>query len=97
MKSLIISQEVELEIEISAKYFKLQYDGLEILFLDEIENAFLKIQENPERYPIIEQRIRKFIIQRFPFNIFYEINKDGILILAVAHQKRKPDYWKSIK
>jgi hypothetical protein len=31
--------------------------------------------------------------QRFPFNIFYLPGESEIVIVAVAHQKRRPDYW----
>jgi hypothetical protein len=54
----------------------------------------MKIRKNPEMYPRIEPNIRKYVVQKFPFTIFYEIFPHEILILAVGHQKRKPHYWK---
>ncbi|MHA1611531.1 MAG: type II toxin-antitoxin system RelE/ParE family toxin [Promethearchaeota archaeon] len=58
-----------------------------------MEKAIMKIRENPERYPRVELNIRKYVVQKFPFTIFYETHSFEILILAVGHQKRKPNYW----
>jgi hypothetical protein len=75
-------------------FLKNQSDNLDQLFLNEIKACFQKIQANPERYQIIEQNIHKLVVTRFPFNIIYEIYPEEIVIIAFAHQKRKPDYWK---
>jgi hypothetical protein len=65
-----------------------------LVLLDEIEHALMKIRKNPEHFPQIKQNIRKYVIQKFPFNIFFEVFDEEILILAIGHQKRKPQYWK---
>ena len=95
MNSIIIPPEVFAEIEVSANFYRTQNPGLEILFLNEIEKALMKIQENPEMVPLIELNIRKFVVQKFPFTIFYEKYPQEILILAVGHHKRKPNYWEN--
>ncbi len=95
MKSIIFLPEIASEIENSVIYYRKQQIGLENLFLNEIENALMKIQKNPERYPKINENIRKCLIKQFPFNIIYTIKPDKIIIIAVAHHKRRPDYWKT--
>ena len=94
MYSIIFLPEIAPEIEHSVKHYRKHQIGLENIFFDEIENALNKIRENPERFPKIEENIRKYIIRRYPFNIIYTIKSDKIIIIAVAHQKRKPYYWK---
>lgn len=37
---------------------------------------------------------RRVLMQRFPFAVYYEIAEDQIRIIAVAHQRRLPGYWK---
>ena len=39
------------------------------------------------------ERVSKFVLQRFPFNVFYRPGPTEIEIIAVAHQKRRPGYW----
>ncbi|MBY9006864.1 MAG: type II toxin-antitoxin system RelE/ParE family toxin [Candidatus Lokiarchaeota archaeon] len=80
----------------SAQYYNQQALGLGMDFLEEIEKSLQLIKENPERWPYYEENIHKYNIRRFPFSIFYVFEKklDKIIIIAVAHQKRKPNYWK---
>lgn len=38
--------------------------------------------------------IRRYVLRRFPYTVFYEIQGDTVTVLAVAHQRRKPGYWR---
>jgi plasmid stabilization system protein ParE len=62
-------------------------------FAHAVDNAVSQIAETPTRYPVAEHGTRKFVLQRFPFNIFYRPDETEIVIVAVAHQKRRPGYW----
>ena len=64
-----------------------------VAFAHEVEHAASRIREAPERNPLAEHGTRKFVLQRFPFNIFYRARDNEIVIVAVAHQKRRPGYW----
>ena len=64
-------------------------------FAHAIDNAVSRIVEAPIKYPLAEHTTRKFVLQRFPFNIFYQPGEFEIVIVAVAHQKRRPGYWSS--
>jgi plasmid stabilization system protein ParE len=66
-----------------------------IAFAQTVDNAISRIREAPNIYPLAEHGTRKFVIQRFPFNIFFLTRDIEILIVAVAHQKRRPGYWSS--
>ncbi len=41
----------------------------------------------------VKKDIRKCIINKFPFNILYSVENDYILVIAIAHHHRNPDYW----
>ena len=62
-------------------------------FAHEVDHAVSRIREAPERYPSSEHGTRKFVLQRFPFNVFYRARENEIVVVAVAHQKRRPGYW----
>jgi plasmid stabilization system protein ParE len=66
-------------------------------FAHAVDNAVVQIAEAPTRLPLAEHGTRKFVLQRFPFNIFYRANEAEIVIVAIAHQKRRPGYWSSRK
>jgi len=97
MTTIIFLLEAEEELNSSAQYYNQQSSGLGFDFLEEIEKSLQIIEKGPERWPIYEENIHKYNTRRFPFSLYYVFEKDldRILILAVAHQKRKPGYWKT--
>ena len=66
-----------------------------IAFAQTVDNAISKIREAPNTFPLADHGTRKFVLLRFPFNIFYLTRETEIVIVAVAHQKRRPGYWSS--
>jgi plasmid stabilization system protein ParE len=42
---------------------------------------------------VAEHGTRRLVLQRFPYNVFYRVGAEAIVIVAVAHQKRRPAYW----
>jgi len=64
-------------------------------FAHAIDNAVSRIAQSPALYPLAQYGTRKLVLPRFPFNIFYRVLEAEIVIVAVAHQKRRPGYWSS--
>ena len=65
-----------------------------LAFVDEIELGIQHILEYPRAWPVVEQDVRRHLITRFPYGIYYTVENDYILIIAVMHMSRKPGYWK---
>lgn len=63
-------------------------------FEREIERAIRLISQNPLRWPRFDEQRRRLIIRKFPYAIIYEPYGEQVIILAVAHGKRKPYYWR---
>jgi plasmid stabilization system protein ParE len=63
-------------------------------FIVEIELALVTIGENPQRWPLGCSGTRKFILPNFPFSLVYRELPSKVQIVAVAHGKRRPDFWK---
>jgi len=51
--------------------------------------------EAPERWPLFVHGTRRFLFRRFPFQIVYRVANDRIEVVAIAHGRRKPGYWKT--
>jgi plasmid stabilization system protein ParE len=78
----------------AARYWYYERSPLSaIAFAQTIDNAISRISEAPNTFPLADHGTRKFILQRFPFNIFYRTGDTEIEIVAVAHQKRRSGYW----
>jgi plasmid stabilization system protein ParE len=63
-------------------------------FLDDIRYAVNSIRERPKLGAEIAHGFRRMLVRRFPFSIIYFIEPGQIVVVAVAHQSRSPDYWK---
>ena len=81
----------------AVKYYAERDVNLAQRFINSIEEAVFKIREFPNRYPTIEDDIRRCLVKKFPYALLYMINRDSIVILALMHCNRKPGYWKSRK
>jgi plasmid stabilization system protein ParE len=66
-------------------------------FIKAVERGIEDILHHPEAWQSVEEDIRRHLIKRFPFGIYYSIEPNSILIYAVMHMSRHPDYWKTRK
>ena len=63
-------------------------------FYQELKDAERDIIEMPEMWGLVGKGFRRKLMQRFPFGVIYhQLDEETIEIVAVAHQKRKPNYW----
>lgn len=79
----------------AVKYYADSDLNLAQAFINTIENAIFRIRESPDRYPKIEDDIRRCLTKKFPYALLYTVNQESILILAIMHCNRQPGYWKS--
>lgn len=97
MRPVIFLPEAEQEMIEAALYYQSYTSGLGVDFLSEVEHALKFIMESPNTYPILEGKLRRRLLRRFPFGILYRVEPGEIVITAVAHLRRKPGYWKKRK
>jgi hypothetical protein len=64
-------------------------------FSPQFDAAVTSIEEGPQRWPLIDARHRRRLIRGFPFSIYYRVIDEAIVIVAIAHYKRRPGYWRS--
>jgi toxin ParE1/3/4 len=96
VKPVIFHREAEAEMLAAIAYYNGQHDGLGDEFRDEVEEGAARISRTPRAFsPYGDEGLRKHVIRRFPYTIFYLELDDCIWIAAVAHQRRRPGYWAS--
>ncbi len=92
--TLSIHEVAEAEINEAADFYDLESPGLGNVFIDEIHRTLQSIVDFPGAAPLIRGRVRKRIMSKFPYSLVYSTREDGVRILAVAHHKRRPFYWR---
>ena len=91
---LIYHPDAESELVEAARYYESRVAMLGVQFLDEADRAVAMILETPERWRIIEEGVRSYLMARFPYAIYYRDYPDHLHILAFKHHSRHPDYWR---
>jgi plasmid stabilization system protein ParE len=88
-----IRHDAELDIEEAAFWYEKQREGLGDEFLDQIQAALRLMAENPYMFPIVHRHTRRALIKRFPFGIYFRIEQNSIVVVAVMHGSRHPKRW----
>ncbi len=87
--------DAELEFVKSIEYYEGCENGLGYDFALEVYDAIKRIIAYPNAWQVLEENIRRSLVNRFPYGIIYVFENDEVLILAIMHLHRNPDYWKS--
>ena len=74
-------------------YLEIRAQGLGRRFFAEVQRAERRIAQFPESAEEILPGIRRYMLRTFQYALIYALEPDGVLILAVAHHRRRPGYW----
>jgi plasmid stabilization system protein ParE len=87
--------EARLEAEEATRYYEARVPGLGSRFRNQVEKACAAIIENPLLWRKRSGGYYRVNLPGFPFYIAFILRKDRILVVAVGHASRRPDYWKT--
>ncbi|MDD2809060.1 type II toxin-antitoxin system RelE/ParE family toxin [Rhodoferax sp.] len=85
------------EFAAQAKYYESKSKGLGEKFINEVEAATEVAREFAEMGAPFKFSTRRVFPKKFPFAVVYRILAEGIVVIAVAPDARKPGYWRSRK
>ena len=91
---LSVSPTAEAEAREAAKWYEQRSQGLGRAFLELLERALKDITERPGQFPLVHRDIRRALLKRFPFGVFFRVRRNRIKILAVMHLARDPERWR---
>jgi plasmid stabilization system protein ParE len=89
--------EARQELEAAVSFYDVAHFGLGRDFALEVQALCRHITESPLSGIEVRSGIRRRILRRFPYAILYAIEDDMVVIVAVAHQRRRPGYWERRK
>jgi plasmid stabilization system protein ParE len=87
--------EAELELIEAAAHYEGLVPGLGRRFAAEVKRATEVLLEHPEIGARADPDLRRFSLNRFPFTLFYSATSATLTVHVVAHQRRRPGYWRS--
>ena len=75
-------------------YYESRQAGLGGLFFEEFEQAMVRVCDSPVSFQTVgEPVLKRCLMKRFPYSIYFSEHQPLIHVLAVAHQHRRPRYW----
>ena len=83
------------EAAVATDYYRAVGPDLADRFLDEIDAAVARIVANPGAWAPLGKGIRRCRLTRFPYSVVYRVEGDEIEVYAIAHQRRRPGYWRT--
>jgi plasmid stabilization system protein ParE len=86
--------DADAELEEAALFYESRMAGLGRSFAAEVERTVALVREYPDAGSTVGPKRRRVLVARFPYSIVYRQDSDAIVIVAVAHQRRRPGYWR---
>jgi len=74
-------------------YYDGEVAGLGEDFCEEVIAALRRVADFPEAWQKLSAHTRRCRLNRFPYGLVYQIQADYILVVAVMHLRREPNYW----
>ncbi len=93
MQAVIFHSEAKDEMRLAANWHEERRSGFGEIFMAAVESAVRQIQMNPYGRMKIRGDARRILLHKFPYGIIYVVEQDVIVILALMHLRRNPDYW----
>jgi len=90
---LVSEPRADLDIEAAFHWYEKQQSGLGLEFLDELRLAYNRIVEGPLKYPHLRSGVRRALLKRFPYVVYFSVEPIAMIVLAVLHASRDPAEW----
>ena len=90
-----VRPEAQININEAAVWYEQRETGLGQRFVDEIRQSLKSISMLPLRFPVIENGVRRLLLSRFPYAVYFLVGSDRVVVIAVLHQHRAPEIWRN--
>lgn len=88
-----IQPEAQAEIVEAHQWYEDKAEGLGAEFVRAVDACFASIERNPTAYAVVHKQVRRALLRRFPYGIFYLVEGETIVVLACFHGSRDPKQW----
>ncbi len=92
---LIVRPRAETDALDAFHWYENEHPGLGRQFLDSLEEGLVRVSGNPLGYAEIAGGVRRKLLNKFPYGVFYIFENDEAVVIAIMRQEQRPDLWKS--
>jgi plasmid stabilization system protein ParE len=94
MITLRFHPDAERELLAAHSWYRERSEVAAQAFALEIDHALSAIADAPARWPLQQRGDRRLTLSRFPYSVFYRLRAEEVFVVAIAHQRRLPGYWR---
>jgi plasmid stabilization system protein ParE len=94
MKRLIVRKAARIEVRSIRQWYDNERAGLGDRFLAELDDVVGRLRSTPQQFPAVRKSIRRALLHRFPYSVYFVDLPDVIIFFAVLHHRRNPAEWK---
>jgi plasmid stabilization system protein ParE len=95
--SYVFHPDAEVELNQAIEWYEAREPGLGLDFAAQVYAAIQRAQAFPLAWQEMGSDIRRALVHRFPYGVLYVPERDRVLVIAVMHLHRQPDYWQDRK
>jgi toxin ParE1/3/4 len=90
---LVAGPQVDVDVAATHQWYENEQPGLGLSFLDELRASYERIVAGPLQYQELRSGIRRALLRRFPYAVYFAVEGELIVVLAVLHAGRDPAQW----
>jgi plasmid stabilization system protein ParE len=92
---VVLRPEAQAEFDEAFNWYEKQRPGLGVDFAAHVQDVLDRISASPELYAQVFQDVRRAVMRRFPYSVFYKIEPQRVVVLAIFHSSRDPKTWQA--
>jgi plasmid stabilization system protein ParE len=92
-RKLIIRPEAEADLSEAFEWYETRVTGLRLEFIHTVDSLFNSIIRNPQAYPVVYKTARRALTRKFPYEVFFLVDADRVIVVAIFHARRSPQRW----
>ena len=93
MTKLIVRRAARFDVRSIREWYEAEEVGLGARFLTELDGVVERARVMPRQFPEVGRSLRRALLRRFPYCVYFLDRGDAVIVFAVLHQHRHPTEW----
>ena len=93
MHSVIFTRAARAELIEAQDWYERESTGLGRRFRQAIDALIGRMSDNPRQFPMVFKNVRRAVLRRFPYSLFFVVEDDALIVIACFHASRDPSHW----
>jgi plasmid stabilization system protein ParE len=91
--SVIFTRAARAELIEAQDWYERESTGLGRRFRQAIDALIGRMSDNPRQFPMVFKNVRRAVLRRFPYSLFFVVEDDALIVIACFHASRDPSHW----